>query len=539
MHKTTKSENFVRIIICLFAFFLIGILTFASLFSTTGMEIIGDGKAISNQVIQIPYGNESVWYYHDNILANLLWLGAGTAICFAVILRLKKMSLKLEILILSVWVILSGSIWVISSQVAPTFDSWQVADAAVQAANDNLGFMEYAYFSYYPFQLGYVLLNEMLTRIYQLFAEVKNLLFLEIMNVLFLAGIYDGILVLNKKIFQDERIHQLTFLLFLFSIQPVISCSFIYGIYPGLLCAVWAIVFEAEYLRTEKIRFVLLSSILIALAYLIKPNYLICLIAMMIVAAVKLISSLKQPKIAAVCGAYILMSCCLSFSLPGTVVRFYESRSGICLKNSLPMISYISMGLSESDSAPGWYNENHTLGNFHNHDCNTEAAAEASREHIKDRLKTFSENTHYRDEFFYKKFVSQWNETSYQSIWNNKVREQYQEKKNPAKWICTDGEKSAKGYMDIYAQFIFTGVLLGCVACFRKKKLMQIIFPLIVIGGMMYHLLSESKSQYAIPYYILMTGFAAVGICWLYDKVMPYLKTKLEKRKEEKWKRTI
>jgi hypothetical protein len=401
----------------------------------------------------------------------------------------------------------------------PSEDSGTVTTASARSANNDFGWMELPYFSYYSYQLGYILFNEILIRIYHHFSESTSLIFLEILNVIFLAGIYSGILVLTKKLFKDERIHQMTAFLMLFNLQPVLASVFVYGIYPGLLFAVWALVFEVCYFQTGKLKYIPLSAVCIAFAYTIKPNYLICLIAMLIIIISKMISALKNPKKLAVCGAYILLCCPLSFSLPNYIASSYESRSGQKLGEAIPMISFISMGMHESGNAPGWYNYIYTITNFENNQFQAKPAAEASVEEIKSRLQYFSENKEYRNEFFYKKFVSQWNETSYQSIWNNKVRMQYKEKGKLADRICNEEEKNVKYYMDIYAQFVFSGILLGSIACFKKKELMQVCFPLIVIGGMLYHLMAESKSQYAMPYYILMTGFAAVGFCWIYDKI--------------------
>ena len=41
---------------------------------------------------------------------------------------------------------------------------------------------------------------------------------------------------------------------------------------------------------------------------------------------------------------------------------------------------------------------------------------------------------------------------------------------------------------------------------------------MIFVGGFLFLLLSEGKSQYVMPYFILMTGFSAFGIVSLYDK---------------------
>jgi hypothetical protein len=217
---------------------------------------------------------------------------------------------------------------------------------------------------------------------------------------------------------------------------------------------------------------------------------------------------------------YICLCAALSFSISPIVKSMYESRSGIDLGDSVPYISWISMGLNEpgfESLAPGWYNSYYTLTNFETHDFDPDAASESSLENIKERLTYFHENPQYRRDFFYEKIVSQWNETTYQSIWTNQVRGQYAAKGSIAEWVCGDGEDSVSMFMDIYSQFIFAAVFAGIIFCMKRKNFLYTTMPLIILGGFMYHLISEAKSQYSMPYFILMIGFAAYGIISLLD----------------------
>ena len=43
--------------------------------------------------------------------------------------------------------------------------------------------------------------------------------------------------------------------------------------------------------------------------------------------------------------------------------------------------------------------------------------------------------------------------------------------------------------------------------------------PVVFLGGFFYQLISEGKAQYIIPYFIVMTAFAAFGIVSFYDTV--------------------
>ena len=58
----------------------------------------------------------------------------------------------------------------------------------------------------------------------------------------------------------------------------------------------------------------------------------------------------------------------------------------------------------------------------------------------------------------------------------------------------------------------------------REKNFMLTPLPVVFIGGFLYHMISEGKSQYVLPYFIAMTCFAAAGIVWLGDLFVRRLK---------------
>ncbi|MDY3258537.1 MAG: hypothetical protein SOX14_09510, partial [Ruminococcus callidus] len=76
------------------------------------------------------------------------------------------------------------------------------------------------------------------------------------------------------------------------------------------------------------------------------------------------------------------------------------------------------------------------------------------------------------------------------------------------------------------AQFVFISSSIGLLFCIKNKNILTLILPITVFGGFLYHTISEGKSQYIMPYYILLLGFAAYGICMLYDKMSGQFKKK-------------
>lgn len=399
--------------------------------------------------------------------------------------------------------------------------------------------MNEGYYKNYSYQLGYILLNEIFIRIASVFTNIENLVFLEAGNILFLAASYIAILLINNIIFRNDLINRITVFVMAFAIQPLIFSSFLYGIMPGLTFALYAVYFEIAYLKKEKIKFGILSCIFIAVAVMTKPNYIIFLIAMMIIAFTKSFKFKKDPhrKIniyMCKCFIYIIVTTILGLSANSIAKNIYEYRSGVEFGDSVPYTCYISMGMNEAWNAPGWYNYDYTLVPFSDANGNADIASKHAVENIKERLEFFSDNPKYFQDFFFKKAASQWNETSYECLNLNKSMGCYTQRGKLAEWSLGEGEQGLLDYMDYYSQFIYISVFIGILAALRKKNSDHITLPLIFLGGFLYHIISEAKSQYCMPYFICMIGFAPYGIFCAYELFLKKSKPFTKKLSEYK-----
>lgn len=520
LEKDNGFMSFGRVIVSVLMIIFMGILSVGSIFSTTGMEIVSPESASDSVVWRIRESIETVVYYSDGIIGNIIWLIVCGMVCFLVMPLLKKIPIWAEIAVAAVWTIALGCIWVYSSRLAPTEDSYMVTIAAQDFATDFFGIFEGRYFRNYSFQLGYVFFNETIIRIAVKFMEIKNLLFLEAINVVMLAASYGALIFINSRIFKDQRVRHLTFFLILFAVQPLIFCSFLYGIIPGMTFGIFSVLFLVLYLQNRKpfmaVLYGMFSAVFLAVSVMIKTNNYIILVA---VIAVTFVAMFKRKKfIRDIVFMAVTIAMCLSVN--PLVKSHYEKRAGVDLEKPIPFSAWFNMGLHEASNAPGWYEPGYTVFSYEWHNFDPEETHEIAIEGIKERVNYFREHPNYRHNFFYRKFMSQWNETSYQSIWNNQVRMVYDDQRGKiATWVCGDGTVKTKRYMDIYSQLIFAACLAGLIACLKNKNFLSITLPLIILGGMLYHLLAEAKSQYAMPYFIMMIGFAGYGICTVYDKL--------------------
>ncbi len=73
--------------------------------------------------------------------------------------------------------------------------------------------------------------------------------------------------------------------------------------------------------------------------------------------------------------------------------------------------------------------------------------------------------------------------------------------------------------MNQFQQLIFFGMLLSLFELWRRRDMESSLLPLIILGGLLYHLLFEAKSQYAMPYFVLMIPMAAFGFGWFFYRI--------------------
>jgi hypothetical protein len=503
-----KISRFARQLIIIFTLVFAVFLTIVSIFQTVDMNT--NNSWLENVVFQ--YGSPASYFITIPYVLGI-----------ALILYKFRKSERAERFLwfspfaLAGFIFISGIAWVYSAQSAPTHDSWIVMNAAVTLANGDFSSIqpEHHYFHFYPYQLGYVLFSEIFIRLFSWLGydyAAGNLLNLQVVNVFCLAVAYYVTVQITKITFKNKMITLYTTILLFLCLQPILFSTFLYGNAPGFMFTVLSVWLALLFFQKFRIWQGILSAICLGMAVAVKYNNMIVLVALCAMILLNLLKALKKSnfKATGLCAGFLAVSLTCGLGLPAIAVWQYEARSGIKMDSGIPMTAWAAMGLSEAYVAPGWHNATF-LGAYNERD--TAKAIEANMEVIKERLETFAENPYYTIAFFFRKFTSQWNEATYQSIWTNQVRGQYAEKTGIAAYICNSyGEEPLKAYMSIYNSVIFTMFSLGLLFALRKKKINAVFLPLIVLGGFMFHLIFEAKSQYAIFYFVMMIPMAGYGL---------------------------
>ena len=502
--KSNKFSRFCAGAILVLAMLFMAFLLPMSLIRTTGMSAGASGLT-----------GEIVTFNYDNFFLNVIVLAICVATVYIFSRLCEHLRLKNLIAALMLWTVLFGAAFVCSAKLQPSEDSFIVTFFARQAAKGDVSYY-YEYFTFFPFQFGFVLYEELFFRLFGLVLpnapEGFSSLALQGVNVLWTALTYYAVIACTGYIFKSEDVQKVTAILLFFFLPPVLFATYMYGNVPGLACCctgAWM------FLRCQARRgwgSGVLCAVFFALAVCLKLNSLIFFAAVVIVWIVSLI---RRPE-----GRSFVLLALLVFmtlGLKGLPQRYYEARCGESFGSGVPMLGWMAMGVSEGQSCSGWYDTAYTTDAYKAAGYDRAAAEDTARAAIKARLEYFGEEPREGARFFSRKLLSQWNEPTYQGLWNNQIRKKYSEPGKLYELVCQRFARRLTQLMNYYQQMIFFGFTLGLALLMNKKDITAALFPLVVLGGLLYHLLFEAKSQYAVGYVLLMIPIAAYGIMHLSD----------------------
>lgn len=462
---------------------------------------------------------ELVESYRDNIFLNALILVILLSSLYLFYRHRDDISLQKIELVLMSWTLVIGLAFIVSVKLySPWYsDSFYLTTAAQRAARGDMSGLD-TYFIRFPFQLGFVLYEELFFRICLLLIpglpEGYYCLMLQGVNLLWLMFSYHALIKIAGNLFCSIRIQKMTALLFFFCIPAFMSCTFLYGNIPALGCGVAAMWMFTEFTKRYRLRYGLLCAALMGIAVALKMNLLIFFVAL---GAVWLIELIKKFSVkSALCFVLMVLAVFAMRRLPQDL---YERRSGMSFGEGIPLSGWLAMGMSEGHAAPGWYKEDNTVAIFSRSGNDPEAVKENAKKVIAERTEFFKNNPGEARDFFSVKLRSQWNEPTYGSVWINRTHPSYGVKGGLYRVLCSDENKVAKGMMNQYQQLIFLGTLLALFMMWKERSTKECLLLIAVLGGVLYHLMFEAKSQYALSYFILMVPMAANGLCGLFLRI--------------------
>ncbi|MBR1802788.1 MAG: glycosyltransferase family 39 protein [Clostridia bacterium] len=420
--------------------------------------------------------------------------------------RLRKILLMIALIIYVAFSIL----WVIVVRPAIVGDQIHACNLAQTFYRDNaeefLPNLTYAgiplseYMQAYHQQISLAFVFSMFFRLIQ-FDGIGVLRVLNVIgNILIVFALYK-ITVQLSKTYRTNKV--LLFTLILTFISLPMLATFIYGDIPALALCLWSVYFMMRYTETKNVSYPIFASILTMLAYMLRMNSLIFIIATVIYLLLNLFKNIttKTGK-ENVFNLFIIIIYIAIAILPSSLVKnYYLNKYELDKNKAYPNISYFLMAMEEGPRANGWYNEG--IGEPALKADDKKAIQSEYAEKIKQRLTYFSQNFEYTFDFYINKIASMWTENTYAAVRVNMDGGQYH-------------------FENMIEPLTFYQKMLLIITCFcslivllqnRKNLSLDVIFLItIFIGGFAFHILWEAKSRYILPYIVVLIPVASIWI---------------------------
>lgn len=493
-----KPKNALAYIIAFFSFIVTGILSLCSL-------------AVTVIFPEDTYAEVPTFTWELPVVSGII-----TVILFAFWIyidksKLPEVSLRTLARQLFIAIFVMGLFWLSVATTSPRADQFSSFVISEQLYSRSLDSAARDYIGMYPFQSGYILFLYFMGFLF----GPGNWIPIRIFNILCSALIAVTLVKLTDSFFHDKRTNLIVTILCLSFFPLVFFTNFVYGNIPCLTFCLSAVLAQIQITNATstkaKIYYTGAHALSLFVATAFKPNALIFFVAIEIIWVLSLfISKSKIHILALVLAALAFFSASI---LPQVLFQHISQEE---LKNPIPTSAWIAMGLDESPLAPGWYSGLST-GLYNENGKDTEATDTAAKEHIKERLHTFARNPKYAASFFFKKMTTQWNEPTFQTFWTTFATENPQDlnprnSKLKLSFIRGRAHRATILWTDTLQSLIY---ISACIYFFRNRKaitVQQAVLALTFLGGFAYSLISEGKTDYVFPYFIILLPYAAQGL---------------------------
>lgn len=181
------------------------------------------------------------------------------------------------------------------------------------------------------------------------------------------------------------------------------------------------------------------------------------------------------------------------------------------------------MGLrDESDRLGGWY-DGYNYYTYEELNYDTSACNEIAIETIKTRLREFIDSPKYMLRFFRQKIESTWCDPLFQSIWSGSLPSLNQELKNEKlSSLYQEGivNDTVKNYCGGWLLMAYVMLSIFCIMVIKQRDSnIPLIGLIFFIGGFLFYLVWETKSQYTYPYIFVMIPYIACSIDYCFSVI--------------------
>ena len=390
------------------------------------------------------------------------------------------------------------------------------------------------YLFVYPFQISYVLIGQVIAGIF----GPSNYLIYQLLNVVCIVLNLYFLYLITWELFHDDAVCLVMELLSAGCWFYYVFATFVYSdlwSFPVQTAALW---FVICYLKSYRWRDLAGAAVCIAAASLLKTNCYIALIAMIMILLIDAVhpdeekageDSLKTAHTSERAAVRIFRAMLGSALIVLLTVGSQKAVNAAVAKaaglenfpSGTPAITYIAMGMQETEGKYGWYN-GRNVGLYREADFDQDKTKEAALRSIRESIAEFQNSGRYFLKFYAGKFLSQWGDPTCVSMREMEETERHVSEVSPLaeSLIFGTGSHVLQWGMNVMHSVIYLGFCVYLWENLKKKiskaELLMVIF---LFGGMLFHQLWEASGRYTMRYYLGMLPFAAWGIAAFISKI--------------------
>lgn len=485
---------------------IITYLMLASVFSTSFLGEVGIYNSYSNE-----------WEYnfeHSYFIRDAWWLHLLVfAICSVGLyfVNLDKDYRRFE-WVCGIVIVLFMLLILVFASTEPSSDSAKMMQVVAEFEQGNYSsFDTDQYMFRYPFQYGIVSFYLMLSKIF----GITNYFAFRLLNLLFIGATYYLLLKIIKLVDGFQNIHPLLLLGGIAFSPYFFYVTLIYGNVIGFFLAVCSFYFLLKYDKDNNWINICISILTILVAMVLKSNCKIFFVAELLILCFSILKNRNNKKMV---WQRVLIILCLLVGLVASSKVIEHKITNLAGERveGMPMITWVAMGMIECDAAPGWYN-GASAGLYINNNFDYDATVDESIVKILEKVKRCIRDPEYFVDFFSGKILSMWNNPQFQCL-------RMIDSDSGTWWDSLfeyDGRYIFTWINNIVQSWILIGVFLYAVLSYKELSYKQILLPISVVGGFVFHIFWEAKCMYAMPYFVLMIPLCISG----YMKWSKYLKT--------------
>ena len=300
----------------------------------------------------------------------------------------------------------------------------------------------------------------------------------------------------------------------------------IYGDVPGMFFAVRAMKLASE--AAEKKVSVKKTVALIAfpaIACMLKNNYIIFAIAIMIYLAAELLRQKRFKELyipVAVIACAALINTALNLII-GAII-------GKAVSEGASKWSWIAMGLQEEAGTYNGYN----AASYVESGFDQAVHSAAAKESIKMSLGEFANEPNYALGFYIRKVLIQWSDPTHGAFEFPSRNIYLEANQSPVLWCLTDplAVRVISSFLKIFQLLMFIGSAGFAVTAGRKKTgSPALLLFLTFIGGYVFHLIWEAGPVYTMVYMVMLIPVGTAGIIAAFKKLSSVKLKELSKAK--------